>query len=181
MGQIRASLMYANPKFDMIGVVDVNIDGAKSLAETYSALPFVSLTEAIQHFGVEGDNRIHGVVLCSPTFTHGPVIREAASHGLLLFVEKPIDENSEKIKALFEFCDSHGARLCCGFQRRFDDSYAAVANAVREGSIGKPISANIMFADHPCPPMEFLLTGGDIFMDLCVSFRFFLFCYLIFI
>ena len=31
---------------------------------------------------------------------------------------------------------------------------------------GKPVSASIFFADHPCPPIEFLLTGGCVFMDL---------------
>lgn len=198
MGQIRGSLMYANPKFEMIGVCDVNAVGAQTLAEKYSAMPFTSIQDAIDHFGVrdqsgyyeqvaadgfgaasvavssggETNTSIDGIVLCAPTFTHDDVIREAADHGLPIFVEKPVDESAEKIEHLFEICENAGAKLCCGFQRRFDESYVAVAEAVKQGRIGKPISANIFFADHPCPPIEFLLTGGDIFMDLCVSFEF---------
>lgn len=193
MGQIRGSLMYANPKFDMIGVCDVNALGAQSLAEKYSAMPFKSIQEAIDHFGVrdqsqyyeqvavdgsgavpiavpsggESNTSIDGIVLCAPTFTHDDVIREAADFGLPIFVEKPVDETADKIEDLFEICEKAGVKLCCGFQRRFDESYVAVTEAVRQGRIGKPISANIFFADHPCPPIEFLLTGGDIFMDLC--------------
>lgn len=191
MGQIRSSLMYANPKFDMVGVCDVNAIGAQAIANKYSALPFTSIHEAIGHFGVSGqpeyyeendasgatslvlanndDNNssIDGIVLCAPTFTHDEVIRVAAENELPIFVEKPVDETAAKIENLFDLCEKSGAKLCCGFQRRFDDTYVAVAEAVKQGKIGNPISANIFFADHPCPPIEFLLTGGDIFMDLC--------------
>lgn len=197
MGHIRASLMYSNPRFDMIGVCDVNEVGAQSLADKYSASSFQTLSHAIDQFGVQGQTEyfeqyaasgaggaslltvaasthcddsttpIDGVVLCAPTFTHEDVICEAAEYGLPIFVEKPVDETAEKIEHLFNICERHGAKLCCGFQRRFDESYVAVTDAVRQGKIGKPISAHIFFADHPCPPIEFLLAGGDIFMDLC--------------
>lgn len=191
MGQIRSSLMYANPKFDMIGVCDINAIGAQTLANQYSALPFTSINEAIEHFGVssqpeyyeqvdasgassiimrdteESTSSIDGIVLCAPTFTHNEVIRIAAENELPIFVEKPVDETADKIENLFDLCEKNGAKLCCGFQRRFDDTYVAVAESVKSGKIGTPISANIFFADHPCPPIEFLLKGGDIFMDLC--------------
>lgn len=36
MGAIRAKIMYANPKIDLCGVCDVNVDSAKELASTYS-------------------------------------------------------------------------------------------------------------------------------------------------
>lgn len=78
-----------------------------------------------------------------------------------------MDETATKITDLFNYCDDRGVDLCCGFQRRFDDSYRYVAEAVRSRKIGQPYSASIFFADHPCPPIEFLLKGGDIFMDLC--------------
>jgi len=77
-----------------------------------------------------------------------------------------VDETGDKITDLFAYCKSCNIQLCCGFQRRFDATYKAVSDAVRGGKIGKPMSASIFFADHPCPPIEFLLTGGDIFMDL---------------
>lgn len=122
---------------------------------------FQSLDEAIHH------GPLDAVVVSSPTFTHEAVITQAASHGLDVFTEKPVDETADKIVALFEIAARGGISLCCGFQRRFDASYVAAANAVRTGKIGTPIMANIFFADHPCPPKEFLLKGGNIFMDLC--------------
>jgi len=165
MGQIRASLMYSNPRFDLCCIVDKNLDSAKTLAEKYRAKSYESISKAISYFG--SSNAIDGIVVSSPTFTHDAIIREAASHSLAIFTEKPVDETADKIASLFDFCEKNQAELCCGFQRRFDNSFVTTALAVKEGRIGKPITANIFFADHPSPPVEFLLTGGNIFMDLC--------------
>lgn len=93
-------------------------------------------------------------------------MKEAAINGLDVFTEKPVHETADKIIKLFEIAKAADIALCCGFQRRFDASYVAAANAVRSGQIGTPVTANIFFADHPCPPKEFLLNGGNIFMDL---------------
>ena len=35
MGHIRSSLLYANPRFELLGHVDVNHASAKALAATY--------------------------------------------------------------------------------------------------------------------------------------------------
>ena len=112
------------------------------------------------------DGDIDGIVVSSPTFTHEEVITTAANRGIHIFTEKPVDETAEKISNLFDTTDAAGVHLCCGFQRRFDASYVAAAEATRNGQIGVPVTANIFFADHPAPPKEFLLTGGNIFMDL---------------
>lgn len=109
---------------------------------------------------------IDGVIISSPTFTHDEVINEAVRNGISIFTEKPVDETAEKIKKLFAACEKSGVNLCCGFQRRFDESYVSAAHAVQEGNIGRPLTSSIFFADHPCPPIEFLLTGGNIFSDL---------------
>ena len=109
---------------------------------------------------------LDGIVLSTPTFTHGNLIRQAADAGVSVFVEKPVDETAQQIQTLFDYANQHGIHLCCGFQRRFDPSYRAALEAVHANQIGKPIVAHIFFADHPVPPKDFLLTGGDIFMDL---------------
>jgi myo-inositol 2-dehydrogenase/D-chiro-inositol 1-dehydrogenase len=124
--------------------------------------PFPSLEEAIIELGQSLD----GIIVSSPTYTHEAVITEASSYGVSVFTEKPVDETAGKIEKLFGIAESAGISLCCSFQRRFDPSYQAMVEAVRQGQVGTPVAANIFFADHPCPPKEFLFTGGNIFMDL---------------
>ena len=36
MGQIRAGIIYSNPRLEIIGIVDLNLEGAKELAGKYS-------------------------------------------------------------------------------------------------------------------------------------------------
>jgi len=186
--------MFANPRYHLCGVVDVNKAGAETLAETYNCEAFSTLSEAIERFtvstgspgGIEeggvtaacdtsvssvGDDdapaiALHAIVISTPTFTHAKLIEEACRYGLAVFTEKPVDETAEKIVDLFEMCRAANVTLACGFQRRFDSSYVYVKNQIANDEIGKPLMANIFFADHPCPPVEFLLKGGNIFMDL---------------
>lgn len=35
MGHIRSSLVYANPRFELCGIVDTNFDAAASMADTF--------------------------------------------------------------------------------------------------------------------------------------------------
>lgn len=169
MGKIRAGLLYANPRFEISGIVDTDISAASALADAYNTKPFTSITDAIEHhnmFSSGSKKPIEAVVISTPTFTHNDLILESASQGLSIFTEKPVESSSEKIKFLFDHCDAKGIKLCCSFQRRFDASYVANQDALSRGVIGKPLTARMFFGDNPCPPPEFLLAGGDIFMDL---------------
>lgn len=44
MGHIRSSLVYANPRFELCGIVDTNIDAAANMADTFSVRPIDSRT-----------------------------------------------------------------------------------------------------------------------------------------
>ena len=111
---------------------------------------------------------LDGLVIAVPTSSHGDYIKMAAENGLGAFVEKPVAESPQEIEALYDLCEQHNVPLCCGFQRRFDESYSKAAELVRTGAIGKVSNANIVFGDSPGPSLEFLLEGGDIFYDLSV-------------
>jgi myo-inositol 2-dehydrogenase/D-chiro-inositol 1-dehydrogenase len=126
--------------------------------------PFEKLQDAIS--ALSSDIPLDGILVSSPTFTHAQVVREAAKNRLHVFVEKPVDETADKIRNMFTEAKAANIKLCCGFQRRFDFSYKKAAESVRSGAVGRPVMASIFFADHPVPPMAFLLTGGNIFMDL---------------
>ena len=111
---------------------------------------------------------LDGLVIAVPTSSHGEYIKKAAKSGLGVFVEKPVAESPEEIEELYRVCEHHQVPLCCGFQRRFDNSYVRAAQHVQQGSIGKVSNANIFFGDSPGPPLEYLITGGNIFYDLSV-------------
>lgn len=110
---------------------------------------------------------LDGLVVSTPTPTHQAVVEEAADAQISVFTEKPVGGTADEIRHLFAYAARAGIHVCCGFQRRWDPSYVRATQAVHAGNIGTPVAAQLFFADHPCPPKEFLLTGGgNIFLDL---------------
>ena len=164
MGQIRAKALFGNPRISLCGIVDPNIEQAKSLSELYRTPHFASLTEAISSTPLDD---VDGIVISTPTPTHKSLITEAAQNNLSIFVEKPVDETAKQISALFQICNNHNVALCCGYQRRFDSSYQSLYHHVNSGSIGTPLMANIFFGDHPVPSRQFLLQGGGNIISDC--------------
>jgi len=165
MGAIRASLLYASPSFNFLGVADPHLPGARALADKYH-VPHTADSLSTMMNRIGNDHKVEGVVVSTPTFTHEDVFRDAADMGLHIFTEKPIDETATKIKSIYDYTKSKNVKLCCGFQRRFDPTYTAVQQSIAQGKIGDISLANVIFHDSPTPKLEFLLTGGDIFMDL---------------
>lgn len=164
MGQLRASILYGNPRIEFSYVVEPAETLGQALADKYGLDRYDDLESLLSvHKG-----RVDAVCISTPTFTHRPLIELAATNGLHIFSEKPIGEHPADIQWCFDFCRRHSVQLCCGFQRRFDDSYVGLKQAVARGDIGTPSMIHVFFADHPAPPIEFLKLGGDPFMDLSV-------------
>lgn len=162
MAQVRAPLLAACPRAKIVCIVDVNREAGEAMADKYDCDFANTLDDALQKFG----ERIDAVWITAPTFTHASVIKSAASAKKPVFTEKPVDDNPAVIRELFDFCAAANVKLMCGFQRRFDPGYIAVKEAVVNGDVGKIQFIRVFFGDHPVPPLEFLKTGGDNFMDL---------------
>lgn len=159
MGQLRAPILYSHPNVSLQHVVDPAEKFGSPLAAKYEAKFETSLDN------IDLSN-VDAMVISTGTHNHAEVITKAAEAKLPIFVEKPVHSEPDEIRRLFQICESHSVPLCCGFQRRFDSSYVAVRNAIADGRIGDPTMVRVMFADHPAPPMEFLLQGGCPYMDL---------------
>lgn len=171
MGHIRARAIFANPRMELMGIVDTSLQSARSLANLYH-VPAMDSIRALASYEQTDETRIKGIVCCSPTKSHRAVIEEASDleNGKIshVFVEKPVEVSATEIQRLFDFASQQNISLCCGFQRRFDASYQSALEQLPSILSDEPlVYANIFFGDHPVPPMEFLLEGGgDIFMDL---------------
>jgi len=162
MGKVRAPLIYANRYLILTAIVDVDKRAGMELASEFGATYHSSIESAAA--GCDSC----AVWISTPTFTHKAAITAACSQRNVssIFCEKPVGKDAGEIKELFNMCRASGTKLCCGFQRRFDPSYLDLKRRVTKGEIGKVTMGNVFFADHPCPSLEFLKSGGDPFLDL---------------
>ncbi|KAG6965785.1 hypothetical protein JG687_00005243 [Phytophthora cactorum] len=175
MGRIRLAGMQNDPRVSIAAIVDSNASAEQlqELSNQYGAECFATLAEAggalqRQHEAVDG------VWISTPTHTHLELVNDCATGALgktvkAIGIEKPVAALVDEIDTAYGMCHKNDVKLFCSFQRRFDPSYEALrVQCVVKQSIGKLQSIHTVFRDHPCPPVEFLKTGGDPFHDLAV-------------
>ena len=114
------------------------------------------------------DPEIDAVLICSSTDTHSKYIIEAAHAGKNIFCEKPIDYDIDKIKKLLALVEEKGVKFQVGFNRRFDHNHKAVADAVKDGTIGDPHIVIVSSRDPEPPPASYVAVSGGIFYDMMI-------------
>jgi len=162
LGAVRLDAITRNPRSSVAGFVDMSGEVKAAVASRYGCPTFGSIADAV------AATNASAVWVCAPTFAHTSLIKEACELGMHVAVEKPVAETLEEIHDCYDAAAAANVHLFCSFQRRFDPHYLALYNQVQEGRIGSPAVIHTVFRDSPCPPIEFLKTGGDPFHDLFV-------------
>jgi len=112
--------------------------------------------------------QFEGVVICTPTYTHTDLIKEALTAGKHVMCEKPLGHDVTTIDALYALADKVQRHLVCGFHRRWDPNFAAGRDAIRNGAVGKIHKIHSISRDNPVPSIEYLKISGGIVHD-CAS------------
>lgn len=113
---------------------------------------------------VINDPEVDAVWICSPSQYHAEQIKAAAKMGKHVFCEKPIATDlSETVEAI-NACNEAGVKLMIGLQRRFDQNFKRVQEAVTNKEVGDPI----MVCIYAC--RTFVLAGFEIDKILTITF-----------
>jgi len=114
------------------------------------------------------DATVDGVAICTSTDTHVDLIIAAAQAGKAIFCEKPISQSLTEVDRALAAVLHTGAFLQIGFNRRFDPSHRAVADAVADGLVGELHLVRITSRDPSPPPISYLEVSGGIFLDMTI-------------
>jgi myo-inositol 2-dehydrogenase/D-chiro-inositol 1-dehydrogenase len=106
------------------------------------------------------------VDVSTPGDMHAPIAIAAAKAGKAVLCEKPLAPTlAEGRQVLREIGDTGEALLSLGFMRRFDPGYAALRQAIDDGSIGAPVLVHNVsrgVSSAPNATSEFSITGSAI-------------------
>jgi scyllo-inositol 2-dehydrogenase (NAD+) len=80
-------------------------------------------------------------ISATPETTHYPMARDALAAGKHVFLEKPIALELEQADELIGLSKQKKLKFTIGYSQRFNPKYAYVRKCIRDGSIGKPVSA----------------------------------------
>jgi myo-inositol 2-dehydrogenase/D-chiro-inositol 1-dehydrogenase len=114
------------------------------------------------------DPEVDAVWICSPSQFHAEQIKACAANGKHVFCEKPIATDLAETVEAINACNEAGVKLMIGLQRRFDQNFMRVQQAVVSREVGKPIMIKLCSRDPSPPPFAYVKGGGGIFTDMAV-------------
>jgi predicted dehydrogenase len=88
------------------------------------------------------------VIIANPTAIHLDVAIPAAERGCHILLEKPVSHNLERLPELKAALKRGGGRVLVGFQFRFHPCIVKAAALLKDGAIGKPLSAHAHYGDY---------------------------------
>ena len=91
-----------------------------------------------------------------------------AAAGRAIFCEKPISLDLAEVDRGLNAVADAGVKLQIGFNRRFDPSHKAVADAVQHGAVGDVHLCSITSRDPGPPPIEYIRVSGGMFNDMTI-------------
>ncbi|TMH99438.1 MAG: Gfo/Idh/MocA family oxidoreductase, partial [Betaproteobacteria bacterium] len=80
-------------------------------------------------------------ISATPESTHYPMARDFLAAGKHVFLEKPIALELAEADELIEIAKGKNLKFTIGYSQRFNPKYAYVRKTIRDGTIGKPVSA----------------------------------------
>ena len=162
IGAVHASNIAAHPGAELAWVADPYPGAAAALADRYGATPATSADQVFD------DTSLDAVLVASPTPTHLDLLYRAQAANLPAFCEKPLDLDLAAVHALAATLGASPAPIMVGFNRRFDPSFAAIWDRVRNGEIGAVEQLIIISRDPAPPPPAYVGGSGGIFRDCSI-------------
>src|SRR5918996_673792 len=162
IGRMHALNLARHPRAELVWVFDVAGSAAVSVAEATGAKQARDADEALSAKDVDA------VLIASSTNTHLDLLERAVEAGKAVLCEKPIDLDLAKVDACWQRIKDRNATVMTGFNRRFDPSFRALRDRLRQGEIGKLEQVVITSRDPSPPPVGYIEVSGGLFRDMTI-------------
>ncbi|MBK1842138.1 Gfo/Idh/MocA family oxidoreductase [Azospirillum sp. YIM B02556] len=143
VGLGMASAPHAQSLIDLAGRVEVAGCFSPSAARRAAfaarhGLPVVDRLEALLE-----DPALSAVLLLTPPDTHADLVARCAAAGKHVLLEKPLDATPEGARAVVSAMEAAGLTLGVMLQHRFRASVERLAALMRDGALGRPLTAAV--------------------------------------
>jgi predicted dehydrogenase len=122
-GQFHAEKYAKIEETELIGVVDVDVSGAKEVAKRYR-------TQSFQHH-TDLFNKVQAVSIAVPTPFHYSITKDFFLKGIDVLLEKPISNTLEEADELIGLAESRGLIFQVGHLERFNGALSGIEGRVQ--------------------------------------------------
>ncbi len=136
-GGIRAETLAAHPLVKALHIAETNAVRLSEMSKKTKARTAVAdYQELLKKTEIEAV-----YISATPETTHYPMARDCLAAGKHVFLEKPIAMTLEEADELIELKDRKNLKFSIGYSQRFNPKFAYVRQCIRDGTIGRPVSA----------------------------------------
>src|SRR5438477_5006373 len=136
-GGIRAETCAANPLVSSVHVAELRPERLDEIAKAINAR--TAVIDYRQLLTIADVEAIY--ISATPETTHYPMARECLLAGKHVFLEKPIALALEEADELVALSRERKLKFTIGYSQRFNPKFAYVRKSLRDGTIGRPVSA----------------------------------------
>ena len=136
-GGIRAQACAASPLVESLHLAEIRPERLAEVAKATGAK--TAVTDYRDLLGIPGIAAVY--VSATPETTHFPMARDCLAAGKHVFLEKPIALELGEADELIALSRERNLKLTIGYSQRFNPKFAYVRKSVRDGTIGRPVSA----------------------------------------
>jgi predicted dehydrogenase len=136
-GGIRAQACAANPLVKSLHLAEIRPERLAEVAKATAAKTAVAdYRELLGIAEIEA-----AYISATPETTHFPMARDCLAAGKHVFLEKPIALELAEADELIALARERKLKFTIGYSQRFNPKFAYVRKSVRDGTIGRPVSA----------------------------------------
>lgn len=115
LGQHHARILSGLPEVELAGVVDANLEQARTIAARLGTTPYDHFEPLL--------SQVDAVTVVTPTIYHHQVATAFLSHGIPVLVEKPVCRTVAEANDLIDLADQAGVPFQVGHIERFNPAF----------------------------------------------------------
>ncbi len=136
-GGIRAHACAASPLVESLHLAEIRPERLAEVARATNAKTAVADYRTLLATG--GIDAVY--ISATPETTHYPMARDCLAAGKHVFLEKPIALELAEADELIALARDKRLKFTIGYSQRFNPKFAYVRKSIRDGTIGRPVSA----------------------------------------
>ena len=141
MGGIHLNACKMIENAEVVAIVDSDEERGKELAKKVGANCYSDAG------GMLKEEDVDAVIVCTPTFLHTEIVKEAAEAGKHIFCEKPLALSLKEAETMLKVVQKNNVKAMVGHVLRFWPDYVEAKRIVDSGELGKACHA---FCERLC-------------------------------
>jgi scyllo-inositol 2-dehydrogenase (NAD+) len=136
-GGIRAETLASHPLVSSLHLAETNPERLKEISG--KTRPKTAVSDYKELLNTKEIEAVY--ISATPESLHYPMARDCLLAGKHVFLEKPIAVELAEADDLIDISKNRKLKFTIGYSQRFNPKFAYVRKSIRDGTIGKPVSA----------------------------------------